>query len=36
VDNSKDMVYDMETGEMRPKKAELTGIAEGAEGEDDE
>jgi len=28
------MVYDMETGEMRPKKPDLPKIAEGDEDED--
>jgi hypothetical protein len=31
VNQSNDMVYDMETGEMKPKKKELVGIAEGDE-----
>ena len=29
-----DLVYDMETGEMRPKKADLEKIAEGNEDDD--
>ena len=28
------MVYDMETGEMKPKAKQLVGIAEGDEDED--
>lgn len=31
-----DLVYDFETGEMRPKKPDLGQIAEGNEDEDDE
>lgn len=30
-----DMVYDMDTGELRPKKKDLEGIQEG-EGDEDE
>jgi len=30
-----DMVYDMETGEMKPKKAEMGAIAEGDEDADE-
>jgi len=32
---TQDLVYDMETGEMKPKKAEMTAIAEGDEDADE-
>jgi len=32
---TEELVYDMETGEMRPKAKQLAGIAEGDENEDD-
>jgi len=31
VQPAEELIYDMETGEMRPKKPELAGIAEGDE-----
>lgn len=36
VNQAQDMVYNMDTGEMKPKQKDLAGIQEGDENENDE